>query len=242
MRALEPTIFYYEPLDAEVYISPRLNARRFTARWRNGRVLLSAPRYASEREALSVLDNLASSLKGMRPAPLYAHGAVMRFDNGEIHIDTQTNIPGRIISDCEFDDGRYKITIGLPPDADPSAPDIARLVSRLICERAKWLAHLMLIPQAKLVAERIGQHPTAWGISSGLRILGRCDRRGIISLSYALIFAPTDIREFVICHELAHLREMNHSPRFHEILEEYCGGREKEYTRRLKAVKWPYVK
>ena len=44
MRALEPTIFYYEPLDAEVYISPRLNARRFTDRWRNGRVLLSAPR------------------------------------------------------------------------------------------------------------------------------------------------------------------------------------------------------
>jgi predicted metal-dependent hydrolase len=43
---------------------------------------------------------------------------------------------------------------------------------------------------------------------------GSCSRRATISLNWRLIQTPDFVRDYIILHELAHLREMNHSPRF----------------------------
>ncbi|MBI1224492.1 MAG: DUF45 domain-containing protein [Bacteroidetes bacterium] len=43
---------------------------------------------------------------------------------------------------------------------------------------------------------------------------GSCSNLGNINLSTCLLFAPDDVVDYVIIHELAHLLEMNHSPRF----------------------------
>ena len=47
---------------------------------------------------------------------------------------------------------------------------------------------------------------------------GSCSRRGTISLNWRLIQAPPFVRDYIILHELAHVKEMNHSRRFwHEV-------------------------
>lgn len=51
---------------------------------------------------------------------------------------------------------------------------------------------------------------------------GSCSRRGTISLNWRLIQAPPFVRDYLIFHELAHLREMNHSPRFWREVENLC--------------------
>jgi predicted metal-dependent hydrolase len=43
---------------------------------------------------------------------------------------------------------------------------------------------------------------------------GSCSRSGNINLSTRLLFAPQEIQDYVIIHELAHLIEFNHSPRY----------------------------
>ncbi len=50
---------------------------------------------------------------------------------------------------------------------------------------------------------------------------GSCSRGRNINLSTRLLFAPNDVQDYVILHELAHLVEMNHSDRFWALVERY---------------------
>lgn len=47
---------------------------------------------------------------------------------------------------------------------------------------------------------------------------GSCSTRGNINLSTRLLFAPDTVIDYVIIHELTHLIEMNHSPKFWQLV------------------------
>jgi len=51
---------------------------------------------------------------------------------------------------------------------------------------------------------------------------GSCSRRGTISLNWRLIQTPDFVRDYIILHELAHLRQMNHSEKFWQEVERLC--------------------
>jgi predicted metal-dependent hydrolase len=53
---------------------------------------------------------------------------------------------------------------------------------------------------------------------------GSCTASGAISLNWRLILTPDSVRDYIIYHELMHLREMNHSARFWECVEGVCPG------------------
>ncbi len=55
---------------------------------------------------------------------------------------------------------------------------------------------------------------------------GSCSRRGTISLNWRLIQSPLHVQDYIILHELMHLREMNHSSRFWREVERVCPGYE----------------
>ena len=54
-------------------------------------------------------------------------------------------------------------------------------------------------------AVRVRRQRTRWG---------SCSTRGVISLNLALLFQPPAVLRYLLCHELAHTRHMNHSSRF----------------------------
>jgi predicted metal-dependent hydrolase len=51
---------------------------------------------------------------------------------------------------------------------------------------------------------------------------GSCSRRATISLNWRLVQTPDFVRDYIILHELAHLREMNHSHQFWREVERLC--------------------
>ena len=58
-------------------------------------------------------------------------------------------------------------------------------------------------------------------ITSAEHRYGSCNSKGNICFSYRLMLYPEAAREYVVVHELAHLKEMNHSPAFYKIIEKY---------------------
>ncbi len=64
-------------------------------------------------------------------------------------------------------------------------------------------------------------------ISNAKTRWGSCSSFGNINLSWRLIMAPESIIDYVIIHELSHLKEMNHSSRFWKEVEKYIPDHKK---------------
>ncbi|MDX3904536.1 MAG: SprT family zinc-dependent metalloprotease [Pigmentiphaga sp.] len=98
--------------------------------------------------------------------------------------------------------------LGLPHDATPAR--IRDAVQAWLQGRAGILFEARL--QAFLA--RTGLSIARWRLSSAATRWGSCTSEGKILLNWRLIHFPVDIIDYVIAHELAHLREMNHGPGF----------------------------
>ena len=84
------------------------------------------------------------------------------------------------------------------------------------------------------LANAMGAKVTNIKITKARSRWGSCSSTGTISLSCFLVTLPVDLIKFVIIHELSHTFEMNHSSRFHELVDRLTGGREKDFEERLK--------
>lgn len=51
---------------------------------------------------------------------------------------------------------------------------------------------------------------------------GSCSRRGTVSLNWRLLQAPDFVADYILLHELMHLRQMNHSQKFWQEVEQVC--------------------
>jgi predicted metal-dependent hydrolase len=86
--------------------------------------------------------------------------------------------------------------------------------------------------QARLDAERlIERHgpphrllPKGLRIKDQKRIWGSCSARGLINLNWRLILAPAPVFEYVVVHELCHLRVRNHQREFWRLVGEVLPG------------------
>jgi len=71
--------------------------------------------------------------------------------------------------------------------------------------------------RVELIAAQMGESVSAVGLSNAKSRWGSCNSRKQIRLNWRLIQAPPHIIQYVVCHEMAHLQEMNHSARFYTV-------------------------
>jgi predicted metal-dependent hydrolase len=94
---------------------------------------------------------------------------------------------------------------------DPSVSESqARLTARLvISDLARQEAGGIGVTYRRI---RIGGQRTLWG---------SCSPRGTLSFNWRLVLAPPEVLDYVVVHELCHLRVPNHSRRFWELVERH---------------------
>ena len=63
---------------------------------------------------------------------------------------------------------------------------------------------------------------------------GSCSGQNNISLNINIAFLPEHLQDYILLHELCHIRHKNHSKVFWTQLGKYCGARAKEYAKELK--------
>lgn len=73
-----------------------------------------------------------------------------------------------------------------------------------------------------LFSSRMQLVPRSIRIGSQKSLWGSCSDGGTVSLNWRLIVAPSSVLNYVVIHELAHLRHLNHSPPFWSLVSRFC--------------------
>lgn len=242
MGHIKTLMAYKEFLDKElgvVRVSVRRNATRMTGGWEKGHCLIIVPYGVSSAMIAKGIEQMKPGLLAHRPQAMFETGRPIELDGGiTFHIERTSLFHDKLVLHPRLDGG--VLTIGSEVDmADPQAVGI---ISRLLIRGAYPIARRLLIPQAERRACELGLSHNGISISRGHKVLGHCSSRREIAISAVCLFLPQELRDYIYCHELAHLTEMNHSARFHALCDTYLQGRERQLIAKLKSYQWPILR
>lgn len=79
-----------------------------------------------------------------------------------------------------------------------------------------------ILPRARVMGTEIGRAPARVSVRDTRSRWGSCSRTGNLSFSWRLVMAPEHVLDYVIAHEVAHLRHLDHSERFWSLVAAIC--------------------
>jgi predicted metal-dependent hydrolase len=200
-----------------VRIRRHRQARRYTLRIQatTREVVLTMPPRGSLREAKAFAQKhggwIAARLHRLPEAAPFAHGGSVPLRGVEHRIVHRPGVRGTVWAEAG-DGGEYLLCVaGEAPHLDRRIGDFLRREARRDLEAASRRAAEQLRVTIKRVSVR--DQSSRWG---------SCSTTGVLSYSWRLILAPTFVLEYLAVHEVAHLVEMNHSPRFWRLVHDVC--------------------
>lgn len=139
-----------------------------------------------------------------QPTMQWIDGARLPYLGGYL---TLRIVTGRRLA-LSHDAEQASLSISMPPDASEQ---------QLKDKVRSWLQHearQVFLSRLPVFAEKLGVQYQSMHLSSAHTRWGSCTAQGKIRLNWRLIHFSPEIIDYVVAHELSHLREMNHSPRF----------------------------
>lgn len=105
-----------------------------------------------------------------------------------------------------------------------SAPNVVsqKALRDVLVEVLREEAKILLPQKLSYFSDQYGFHFHKVTIKHNSSNWGSCSRAGNINLNLNLIRLPEPLCDYVLLHELCHLKEPNHGPRFHALLERLC--------------------
>jgi predicted metal-dependent hydrolase len=197
-----------------VHLRRHRQARRYTLRIQAAtrEVILTIPPRGSLKEAGEFAKQhggwIAARLGRLPESVPFADGTIVPL-RGEPHrIVHRPGLRGTVWTEVAADGGRLLCVTGDVPHIDRRVGDFLRREAKRDLDVASRMFALALGVGIKRVAVR--DQSSRWG---------SCSTTGVLSYSWRLILAPRSVLTYLAAHEVAHLIEMNHSPRFWELVE-----------------------
>jgi predicted metal-dependent hydrolase len=174
------------------------------------------------------------------PAPCFQHGSTVLHRGERLHLsvlETDVRRPrvaemgtGKMGTDTDFPGGK-SVSVPIFPEPVPIFPglhvsvprgltDLGRERAVAVAVRAWAWAGLLAEARrhAEELAARLGMPVTDVRLTRARSRWGSCSSTGVIRINVALAAAPPDLLEYLVAHEVAHLRWRGHGPRFYAAL------------------------
>ena len=165
-----------------------------------------------ERMLLSKADWIIKKLQSLHENQLekfvWEDGASLLLLGNAIELSVRLDAVSRAL---EHEPGR--ISVALPTPNNQSS------IAKKVLQWYKKQALSDFGRRVALLAAKLGVETPPLFLSSARSRWGSCNSRGEVRLNWRLLQAPPHIINYVVAHELAHLKEMNHSAKFWAIVE-----------------------
>jgi predicted metal-dependent hydrolase len=197
-------------------------ARRYTLRIQTAtrEVILTIPPRGTVKDAREFAQKhggwIAARLGRLPEAAPFAHGVVMPLRGIAHRVMHRPRMRGTVWTEMDGTGERLLCVTGQAPHIGRRIGDFLRREAKRDLEAAsrRFAAALGLGIQRIVVRDQSSR----WG---------SCSTTGVLSFSWRLILAPSDVLNYLAAHEVAHLVEMNHSAKFWRLVQRLCPDHER---------------
>lgn len=198
-----------ETVSVTVRVSARARSYRLSLP-HGGAPLLTVPKYGRWGEAKAFLDRhaewLGERLENSVKPVAFVRGAVVPL-RGVNHRIVPT---GRVRGTVEVGEHEGEMALLVP-----GAPEHR---ARRLTDWLKGQAEHDLARRCAIHAEKLGVTVKSISMRSQATRWGSCSTTGKLNFNWRLVLAPPFVLDYVAAHEVAHLREMNHSQDFWDVV------------------------
>jgi hypothetical protein len=161
-----------------------------------------------------VLDRLERAKARARPKLLGVDGEIIGWLGGELRLTVTAHDRARTL----VERGPSRLEVRVDEDLDEAMA--ASAVRRALHRWRKDEALKLMAPKLEHYAEQIGAKRPKVSIREQAARWGSCSEDGSIRMNARLIHFPEPLIDYVCAHEACHLKVMDHSPRFHALMEQ----------------------
>ena len=174
-------------------------------------LVIHAPKRISQSHLESIIvlkadwirKKLETLIENKMPEMQWRHGETLLFMGNTVTLAVEHDIRSKAV---EYEPG--VLQLAMPNHHDQN------LIARKVIQWYKKQALVDFTRRLEIFSSKLGVSFTSFNLSNAGSRWGSCNSRKEIRLNWRLLQAPPHIINYVVCHELAHLKEMNHSARF----------------------------
>jgi predicted metal-dependent hydrolase len=196
-------------------------ARRYTLRIQatTREVILTIPPRGTVKEAAAFAQKhggwIAARLGRLPQGAPFADGVVLPLRGVPHRIMHRGGARGTVWTEADADGEQLLCVAGQAPHIDRRIGDFLRREARRDLQSA-----------SQRYADALGLSFKRLTVRDQSSRWGSCSTTGMLSFSWRLILAPSRVLDYLAAHEVAHLVEMNHSPKFWRLVQRICPGHE----------------
>jgi predicted metal-dependent hydrolase len=219
-----------------ITIKTNPQAKRYTLRVKDGAVIGTMPAYGK-------LDTMLAFIESSRPRLLLAlqhpthlgnllnEASVLQTNTFNLHI-FRTNRDNFYMNLKEG-----TLHIACPEKTVFDDERVQMLLKGFIEQALRHEAKRVLPKRLLVLAKQFGFTYSSVKINNSKSRWGSCSTKGSINLSLSLMLLPTHLSDYVLLHELCHTKEMNHSERFWQLMNQITNNKALALRKELKGYK-----